>query len=215
VTEALCEEALLKRAFRDKDIKEEHQENVLAYLRVLKLRDQATYRHSIRVGLLAEEIAFLADEPGITPKMLLWSGLLHDIGKSLIPSAVLTKTSSFSPEDVAAMEPHVRHGWDMLNQVHDYTANIIVRHHQFGPRPYPAELPLLPEHLKDRAHIIDKAARLLTLADYYDAMMHRKNDKFGGVEQTPEEKQEKYIRDNQDQSGLVAKLIYQGVLSFS
>lgn len=215
MTEASSEALLLELAFQGKDIKAEHQENILAYLRILKLRDYATYHHSIRVGLLAERIAMVADEPGITPKMLLWAGLLHDIGKALIPIAVLTKTSCFTEADAAVMEPHVKYGWDMLSHVHDYTANIIVRHHQYGMRPYPAELPPLPEHLSDRLHLIDRAARLVALADYYDAMTHRKNDKFGGADQTPQEKREKYIRDNQDQKGLVEKLANLGVFSFS
>lgn len=208
-------EALLGLAFDKEDIKPQHKENILAYLKVLHIRDQATYEHCVRVGLLAETIAFVANRPGITPKMMLWAGLLHDIGKALIAPEVLKKTSNFSKEDVAAMEPHVKYGWDLLQDVHDYTAHIIVRHHQFGPKPYPAVLPPLPLHLQSKADLIMAAARLLSLADYYDAMMHRRNDKWGNLPMESQQKREKYHADNSDEAALIATLEELGVFSFS
>ena len=77
------------------------------------------------------------------------------------------------------MEPHVKYGWDMLSGVHDCTAHIIIRHHQFGPHPYPKELPMLPEYLGGKRETVEEAARLLALADYYDALMTRENEKNG------------------------------------
>src|SRR5271157_2226175 len=172
-------EQALDEAFESENIAQNHRDDIRVYLQILKNRDLKTYEHSVRVGVLASKIAIYAAKPGISARMLLWAGLLHDIGKALVPPAVLTKTSNFTADDMTAMEPHVQYGWDMLNQVHDWTAHIIVRHHQFGPNPYPATLPPLPEHLKDKAAMIQTAARLLAMADYYDALKHRNNDKNG------------------------------------
>lgn len=208
-------EALLGLAFDKEDIKPEHRDNILAYLKILRNRDQATYEHCVRVGLLVETIAFVANRPGITPKMMLWAGLLHDIGKALIAPEVLKKSSNFTTADAEAMEPHVKYGWDLLNNVHEYTAHIIVRHHQFGPRPYPAVLPPLPEYLNGKREMILMAARLLALADYYDAMMHRRNDKFGNLPLKAQEKREKYLLDNADEAALIAQLEELGVFNFS
>lgn len=208
------EEQSLVFAFQDEAIKDEHQKDILAYLRILKLRDEPTYLHSIRVGLLCERIAPIANCPGVSAKMLLWAGLLHDIGKALIPPGVLTKKSIFTQDDYKAMEPHAKYGWDMLSQVHDYTANIIVRHHQFGAHPYPAELPPLPDHLNGQRATIDCAARILALADYYDALTHRANEKFGTTPLTPEAKRTQYYRDNADKEELVLQLEAAGILKF-
>jgi hypothetical protein len=112
------------------------------------------------------------------------------------------------------MEPHVKYGWDMLTEVHDYTAHILVRHHQYGSKPYPKELPALPEHLQARAEVVDNAARLLALADYYDALMHRNNDKNGAKPLSGKEKREIYMRDNADQKDLIELLESVGVLKF-
>jgi putative nucleotidyltransferase with HDIG domain len=203
----------LKQAMTARGITEEHQKEILAYLGVLKQRDPATYEHSIRVGMKVIEIADIAALPGITPKMMLWAGLLHDIGKTLIAPELLHKTSAFTQEDYAAMEPHVEYGWRMLQSCHDYTAHIIVRHHQFGPHPYPTILPDLPEYLKDKRGIIDTAARLLSLADYYDAIVTRTNSKFGRP-LTHEEKQAQYEKDNGDRLDLVHRLEVAGVFKF-
>ena len=207
-------EEILEEALDAEGIALQHQESIKHYLSILKSRDPKTYEHSIRVGVTGAKIAIYAAKPGISARMLLWAGLLHDIGKTLIPTAVLNKTSNFSEADYAAMEPHVQYAWDMLNNIHDWTAHIVVRHHQFGPKPYPAVLPPLPEYLNGKAEMITTAARLLAMADYYDALMHRNNDKNGEKPLTPKQKREIYMRDNADQKELAELLESVGVLRF-
>jgi putative nucleotidyltransferase with HDIG domain len=207
-------EQILDEAFETEGVAQNHRDDIKDYLHILKNRDPKTYEHSIRVGVLASKIALYAAKPGISAKMMLWAGLLHDIGKTLVPPGVLTKTTNFTPEDYAAMEPHVKYGWDMLNSVHDWTAHVIVRHHQFGPHPYPAVLPPLPEYLQAKAELIQTAARLLAMADYYDALTSRGNDKNGKKPLTPSERREIYMRDNADQKELAELLESMGVLKF-
>jgi HD-GYP domain-containing protein (c-di-GMP phosphodiesterase class II) len=127
-------------------------------------------------------MAEYAEIPGVTPKMMMWAGLLHDVGKALIPVELLNKTSKFDAADRAAMEPHVMHGWELLQKIHEYTAHVIVRHHRYGREPYPKTLPPLPYHLEPKQETIDAAARLLALADYYDALTTRNNDRNPGCE---------------------------------
>src|SRR5271157_3739081 len=207
-------EQALDEAFESENIAQNHRDDIRVYLQILKNRDLKTYEHSVRVGVLASKIAIYAAQPGISAKMLLWAGLLHDIGKALVPPAVLTKTSNFTQEDFAAMEPHVQYGWDMLNQVHDWTAHIVVRHHQFGPHPYPAILPPLPDYLKEKAGMIQTAARMLAMADYYDALMNRNNDKNGQAPLTPKTRRALYMKDNADMKELAELLESMGVLKF-
>lgn len=207
-------EQILDEAFENEGVAQNHRDDVKVYLQILKNRDPKTYEHSIRVGVLASQIALFAAKPGISARMLLWAGLLHDVGKSLVCPEVLTKTSNFTQEDHAAMEPHVEYGWDMLNKVHDWTAHIIVRHHQFGSKPYPAKLPPLPGYLQPKLEMITTAARLLAMADYYDAMMNRGNDRNGQKPLTPSERRAVYMKDNADQRELAELLESVGVLKF-
>ncbi|MDP2598964.1 MAG: hypothetical protein Q8P49_03985 [Candidatus Liptonbacteria bacterium] len=100
----------------------------------------------------------------------------------------------------------------MLHGIHEWTAHIIVRHHRFGPDPYP-ELPPLPDYLVAKEELINTYARLLALADYYDAITHRDNDKFGGG-LSSWQKRDRCLRDNSDQAALIVKLEKEGILIF-
>jgi putative nucleotidyltransferase with HDIG domain len=204
----IFEEKLLKDAFAKEHLTDKQRHSITNYLTILKNRDEDTYRHSIRVGCTACEIARVAEISGVSTKMLLWAGLLHDIGKSLLNPELLHKTTTFTAEDYREMEPHVEFGWRLLERVHDFTAHIIVRHHQFGPRPYPAKLPPLPAYMSAKRELIEAAARLLSLADYYDALMTRRNAFAVG------QKRDKYMRDNADQQALILRLEEAGVLVF-
>ncbi|MBI1974751.1 MAG: HD domain-containing protein, partial [Parcubacteria group bacterium] len=168
-----------------------------------------TYRHSIRVAALAVRIGEYLHLP---PRPLLWAGLLHDIGKILVNPRLLTKVGNFSDADYKEMEAHVEFGWRLLRGIHDWTANILVRHHHFSSRPYPAVLPSpappYPAVITDK---FDHYARLLALADFYDALMTRKNGKFD-----PRlSKREIYFKENPDQQELIESLEKAGIITFS
>jgi|SRR3989344_657729 len=208
------EEHLLAIAFKEEGISPKHRASIRRYLEILRTRSKATYHHSLRVGLLAREIAKHANISGVEPKALLWAGLLHDAGKALIDPALLEKTGAFTEADFKEMEPHAEYGWRLLQGIHEHTAHIIVRHHRFGPHPYPKKLPPLPAYAEARRDVIEASARLLALADYYDALTTRKNDKFKRT-LTAREKREKYLKDNADQRELILRLENEGVLNFS
>lgn len=211
----LVTEQRLDGIFDHHEISLANRMSILTHLRMLSYRDMPTFEHSVRVGWLSAFIAGTANHPHISPKMLLWAGLLHDVGKILVEPAVLTKTNEFSDEDYEAMKPHPLNGYKLLRHIHEYTAHIIVRHHRFGRDPYPAdyEMPELPSYM-DR-DVIQTAARYIALADYYDALTNRKNDKNGNAPLNSQEMREIYIRDNQDQKELVEKLLANGGLHFS
>ena len=202
----------LKDLVREAGISPEHFLSIASYLKLLKDKDEGTYNHVLRVGKLAAAMADYAEVSGVTPKMMMWAGLLHDVGKSNIPVELLNKSENFTEDDRKAMEPHVMHGWELLREFHQYTAHVIVRHHRYGSRPYPKRLPPLPYNLEPERSTIEAAGRLLALADYYDALMTRGNDRNGGLTKT--EKRELYIRDNPDCEALIQRLERAGVLTF-
>jgi polar amino acid transport system substrate-binding protein len=199
----------LQHAFDKYGVADRHQREISYYLEVMKIHDAATYKHSLRVGLLAARIA---ETMGLNAKALLWAGLLHDIGKMLIDVSLLRKTSNFTAEDMSQMKSHVEFGFRILNNAYSYTAAIIVRHHRYSNYPYPEILPALPSYLETRrleVPDIDRAARILALADYYDALTTRR-DKF-----VTGSKRERFLQDNSDMIEEIKTLEKTGVFKFS
>ncbi len=209
----MTEETMLDEALQLHRISDEHQQAIRAYLEILGRRDENTMRHSIRVGI---SNARITEYVGLDAKAGPWAGLLHDIGKALVDTGLLNKKERFTEEDYKHMEPHVINGWNMLQGIFDWTAQIIVRHHRYGKRPYPALLPSpSPDYAEGTDAKFERYARLLALADYYDALMYRNNDKHGTSPLSLAEKRELYLRENGDQRELILELENAGILTFS
>jgi putative nucleotidyltransferase with HDIG domain len=102
-------------------------------------------------------------------------GLLHDVGKIGIPSAVLDKPGSLDPDELAIVRAHPEVGARILQPIHAYEDVIgIVRHHheRFDGEGYPdrlagARIPFL--------------ARVLAVADVYDALVSHRPYRAGWV----------------------------------
>lgn len=153
--------------------------------------------HSLRVGLLASEIAdailpyAVASTGGA--RALFFAGLLHDVGKALVPMCTLCATEKWTEEDRRAMEPHVLDGFRMLRDRFDFTSHVIARHHKSQSGGYPAELPPSPDWSEITLDKIEHYARMLTIADVFDAM-HRVNSGSGGVALTEEQIKERMLK---------------------
>ncbi|URK86028.1 HD domain-containing protein (plasmid) [Rhizobium sp. RCAM05350] len=78
----------------------------------LKTKDEYTFLHSIAVSALMVHFArFLKfDEP--TVRVLGVSGLLHDIGKMVMPDALLSKKSALTDEEMAEIRTHPVRGYN-------------------------------------------------------------------------------------------------------
>ncbi|MFA6252656.1 MAG: HD domain-containing protein [Patescibacteria group bacterium] len=187
------------------------REAIHKYLDLIKDKHQSSYEHSLRVGLIARQIAKFM---GIDEKVLLYAGLLHDVGKTMVPASTLLKTEGWTPEDTANVQAHVESGYKLLRDKFDFTAEVILRHHRFQTRPYPEELPKsLHEYSEDTKTLINEYGRILAMADVYDAL-HRINDKHGVKRAlNGEEIHEQMLSLNPDRTELVEKLYAAGVFT--
>lgn len=182
--------------------------------------------HSWRVGLLASEIAGAitdpnekqlvggyGDKPHNPPKALFFAGLLHDVGKALVPACTLCATEKWTDEDRKNMEPHVMDGFRMLRDRFDFTAHVIVWHHKLQRGGYPAELPAALQPFSEET--LEKAkeyGKLLMVADVFDAM-HRVNSATGGEALSPEKIKYRMKQLHPELLGdLVSRLYEKGVL---
>ena len=143
-------------------------------LQPLKEHAVEHYAHSLRVGLYSSQLAKF-DNGTITRRMAFMGGLGHDIGKTTIDLAVL-RAENFGEVEMEMIKKHSRAGFEALKEENLFTAYIAGLHHTFQENSYGISLE------EERAEILKgervpkivlEAARLVSLADYYDALTTR------------------------------------------
>ena len=151
---------------------------VRALTSAIDAKDPYTCGHSDRVARIAVR---LAEELGGDAKMLnaiYLAGLLHDIGKIGIDDSVLRKPGRLSDEEYAHIKRHVEIGHRILRDLHklEDVLPVVLHHHEsWDGDGYPKKL---------RFHEIPLAARIVAVADSYDAMSSDRPYRAG----MPEEK---------------------------
>ena len=130
----------------------------------IESKDRHTQGHCERVADLSTA---LAEKAGFDDGTRFWFGigaLLHDVGKLIIPEAVLNKSGPLSEAEWEIVRRHPVAGVEMLADV-EFPWDIIpmVRHHheRLDGRGYPDGL---------SGNDIPVAARILCIADVYDAL---------------------------------------------
>jgi putative nucleotidyltransferase with HDIG domain len=197
-------------------VSRENRESVESFLKVIELKDTATYLHSLRTGLLATAIA---DALGKNPKPMFFAGLLHDIGKITIDNWTLSKVDYFDKMDLEKMKAHVMNGYNILKGIHDFSAEILLWHHYFKPHdPYPTDAEMkdlqsnLPDNLRKRSK---EYGLMLAFSDVYDAMLTRKNSKYGRLIKPAESERfmlEAFKEHNMSHKEILQELYDKGVL---
>lgn len=176
--EKLLLERKLNEAFVLLNISPVQRLSLKTYLNLIELKDEATYCHCIRVALYGVRIAELLD---LDQKAIFYSGLLHDVGKVLIDKELLTKIGNFSEADYREMKKHSLYGYYLLKGAHDFSAEVILRHHRSASGGYPKRFPRPKIAFSPETKAaIDCYAQILAIIDFYDAAITRKNGKFNG-----------------------------------
>ncbi len=156
--------AALNNALLHQDSKRNYLQTIVAMAQAVDAKDPYTHDHSRNVTAYTLAIA---DGMGISgrDRELLWSAaLLHDIGKIGIPESILNKPGRLSEEEFRIIKSHSEKGCQILKPVTAFQGILeIVRHHheRFDGNGY-------PDGLREKA--IPRQARILTVADAYDAM---------------------------------------------
>jgi putative nucleotidyltransferase with HDIG domain len=134
----------------------------------IQVRDHYTEEHSLRVTDLAVKIAGVLKCSEDERESLRIAGMLHDVGKIAIPDRVLLKADRLTDEEYRVIKEHPDIGEDIIKKVvlFDKIRYIIKHHHErVDGKGYPAGL---------SGQDIPFLARILAVADSFDAMMHNR-----------------------------------------
>ena len=138
-----------------------------ALLRTLDLRDRMTARHSAAVARYAREIAAAAGLSEEEQELAHTAGLLHDIGKFILPDRILKGDEELTEADWVEIRKHPYEGARIVSQIDGYqpVGEIILAHHErLDGLGYPLGL-----H-DDEIPVLSK---VIAVADTYDVLTAR------------------------------------------
>ena len=140
----------------------------------LKTADEYTYMHSVTVCALMVSLSreLGLDEPQCREAGL--AGMLHDLGKAVMPQDILNKPGKLTPEEFEIIKQHPRRGYEMLLDAKSLPAGVLdvcLHHHErFDGTGYPDRL---------AAEGISVFARMGAICDVYDAVTSNRPYKSG------------------------------------
>jgi len=135
-----------------------------AFVKAIEARDPYTKQHSNRVTILAMVLAKAMGATAEEQDILHVSGMLHDIGKIGIPDNILLKPDRLDKEEYRVIQQHPVIGSEIMDHLGLWTREkqIVRCHHErFDGKGYPDGL---------AGNEIPKLARILSVADVYDAI---------------------------------------------
>ena len=147
---------------------------ILALARIVEARDLYTVHHAERVGQYSRAIGRaygLGDAADL--EALYHGGVLHDLGKAVIPSAILLKNGPLTDDEWVVMRTHSAVGERICEPLRSTAAYLpMIRHHheRFDGSGYPDRLV---------GESIPLAARIAAVADAYDAMTTTRSYRSG------------------------------------
>lgn len=108
-----------------------------------------------------------------TLKRLALCAYLHDVGKIHVPSEILQKNGKLTDEEFAKMKKHTEYGYEICmkyNQFRDLAQIVRAHHESLDGSGYPDGL---------KGNEIPEEAKLIKVADVYDALTKRRQYKEG------------------------------------
>ncbi len=153
---------------KNAEFRENMQQMTIATIRTIAntidAKDEYTQGHSRRVsdysGSIAKELGF--DEKKIAD--IKFIALLHDIGKIGVPDSVLNKPGKLTDDEYQLMKNHTVIGADILKDIGmipEIDVGAKYHHERYDGKGYPEGL---------EGEEIPKIARIIAVADAYDAM---------------------------------------------
>lgn len=153
---------------RNEELGQTYLETVDLMRKMVDAKDFYTRGHSDRVSYYAVLIGKALGKDAAYVERLRIGGLFHDIGKVGVPDAILQKPEKLTDEEYVRIKQHTTLGREMLTSVSSLRdiLPIVESHHEwFDGSGYPAGI---------AGADIDPAARIVSVADAFDAMTSKR-----------------------------------------
>ncbi|OQX07033.1 MAG: metal-dependent phosphohydrolase [Thiothrix lacustris] len=167
LTQEKLENEVQKRTLK---IKQREEEIAIKLVSLTSYRDEETGAHVRRIGLYAAAMAKALNWPAQQIDDIRIAAPMHDLGKIGIPDRILLKKGKLTDAEFSIMKRHTEIGAKMLNDSNipalDMAAEIALCHHEkWNGTGYPREI---------QGEEIPIAARITSIVDIYDALVHER-----------------------------------------
>ncbi|MEG0693773.1 MAG: HD domain-containing protein, partial [Oscillospiraceae bacterium] len=151
-----------------KDVYSSYASSIYALMAAIDAKDHYTFNHSQNVAYYATTLSALYGHNSDTIEIIREAALLHDIGKISIPETILNKEDKLSNDEFRTMQQHVDNSIGIIKYLPslDYVIPAVIGHHErFDGLGYPRKI---------AGENIPITARILTVADSFDAMVSKR-----------------------------------------
>jgi len=144
----------------------DHPSDISEMMKLLRYKHEETYHHCVRVALLSEKAALAMRLDAASTQKLVRGCFIHDLGKLLIPNAILDSVKPLTEEQWALIKRHPEYGSDILKDKGERDADLVrlvLHHHErWDGKGYPYGL---------AGEQIPLFARICSVVDAFDTMM--------------------------------------------
>lgn len=138
---------------------------VFDMLNNMKNYDDSTFTHCLNVSLICNVFAKWLGMNDAEVELATTCGLFHDIGKVMIPAEVIKKPGKLTEEEYNIVKTHTVKGYEILREYtsleQEVKISALMHHEKCDGTGYP---------LGVKGEYIDKYAKIVAIADIYDAM---------------------------------------------
>lgn len=147
---------------------------ILSFAEISESKSHQTGQHVKRVSEYTRIMAGCAGYSESQCSQIALAAMMHDIGKLMIPPEILEKPARLTDEEFAVIKTHVTYGEELLKnspgEVMNMARKIALQHHErWDGKGY----------LGCKGEEIDALARLVTVADVFDALVSKRSYKEG------------------------------------
>ncbi len=109
--------------------------DIIMLLNALYTKNRLTFTHSINVGYMAAQICLDREICKADAQQVVKGALLHDIGKIFVPTYILEKRETLTPEEYEIIKQHPSNGVMLLKNLipslaTDIILDIVENHHE-------------------------------------------------------------------------------------
>ena len=132
-------------------------------------KDPYTHGHSSRVAEYSRKLAEMAGKTPQECDEVYYAALLHDVGKIGVPDSIITKEGKLTKEEYEEIKKHPTLGTQILKRISEFpylSTGAGGHHERYDGKGYPQGL---------KGSDIPEIARIISVADAYDAMSSKRS----------------------------------------